>query len=70
MFSKASLNSQMDGLFLPDFVGFFVPEFVALPEVSLEKPIERQPWRAEPLNTLEVCLGPAIHSLAPPAILL
>ena len=53
----------------PDF-GFFNLSFVSLPQVLVaaesEAPISRQPPDRQFVFTPELCLGPALRSLAPP----
>lgn len=56
----------------PDFGLAFTLDFIsAAPLVALTQPeavISRQPPDCHLVFTPEVCLGPAFHSLAPPAV--
>lgn len=57
-------------LIKPDFGLAFTPDFISSAQIveatSLETSVPRQPPDRNWAFTPEVCLGPAIHSLAPP----
>ena len=70
-FKNSNFDSKTSSLVLPDFVHFVAVIVVSSLESSdqeAQTAIERQLWRHDRVNTLEVCLGPAVRSLAPPVL--